>query len=345
MLRRIDIIKAVLPVFTVCVVANFVQADIIEHHYQEPDFDRWMYPYNFTPGNRETGVTFSSVGAGFEQFDDRDGQIVLGFVTQNEIPTGLALTQYDIQSIEVTLTTSNADNLYDDSVDSWESYDLDTGVLDEDLGRPMELYGAAFRGGYTGWTFGEDGTFPNGAVRRERNVYPLQYIDGVPTDVSNSVLDTFTPQPFAIGKTSDVLPGESMPSETVLTFTIDVSDPEIQCHIKKSLQDGLLNFVVNSLHASQQPGFRGLINPNFHFKESWAVQLGLADAAQLSIVVDIVEITGVPEDLDGDGSVGIGDVLVALGDWGPCSCCSSDLNGDGEVNVSDLLALIAAWDS
>jgi len=329
-------------------VPNLVGADIIEQQYDAPDFDRWMYPYNFTPGSRGTGVTFSSVGSGFEQFDDRDGQLVLGFVTQNQIPAGLSLTQYTIQSIEIRLTLSNADNIYDDSIDSWDTYDLDTGVLDGDLGRPIELFGAAFRGGYTGWSFGEDGTFPNGAVRRERNVYPIQYIEGVPTDVSNSILDAFTAEPFAVGTTSTVLPGEVMPSETVLTFHVDVSNPEIQCYLKRSLQDGLLNFVVNSLHASQQPGyrgFRGLINPNFHFKESWAVQFGLADAPQLTIVVDVADSNGIPEDLDGDGSVGIGDVLVVLGDWGNCMCCSSDLNGDGEVNISDLLALIAVWGS
>ena len=342
------ILTTLLPLSIFWVVPNFVSADIISQQFVAPDFDRWMYPYNFNPGARQTGVTFSSVGSGFEQFDDRDGQIVLGFVTQDEIPAALALTQYTIQSIEVTLTCSNADNVYDDSVDSWESYDIETGVPDDDAGRPVELYGAAFRGGYTGWSFGEDGTFPVGAVRRERNVYPIQFIDGIPTDVSNSVLDEFTAEPFAVGTTSTVLPGEVMPSETVLTFSIDVSDPEIQCYFKKSLQDGLMNFVVNSLHTSQQPGFRdfrGIINPNFHFKESFAVQFGLADAAQLSIVVAIADSDGIPEDLDGDGSVGIGDVLVVLGSWGSCSCCSSDLNGDGDVNVSDLLALIAAWDS
>ena len=109
-----------------------------------------------------------------------------------------------------------------------------------------------------------------------------------------------------------------------------------------------MSFIVTSLHEAQEPGLRndrGLIQPNFHMKESWAVYFGIADAAQLSFTVITDETPSIPEDLDGDGAVGVSDILVALSDWGFCSCCLSDLNADGEVNVSDLLAIIAAWGS
>lgn len=44
-----------------------------------------------------------------------------------------------------------------------------------------------------------------------------------------------------------------------------------------------------------------------------------------------------PADLDGDGFIVIGDMLIFLGDFGCTSSCTADLNGDGIVNVEDLL--------
>ncbi len=49
-------------------------------------------------------------------------------------------------------------------------------------------------------------------------------------------------------------------------------------------------------------------------------------------------------DLDDNGSVSVGDVLMLLDGWGG-SGGPADINGDGAVNVSDLLMLIDAWGS
>jgi hypothetical protein len=55
----------------------------------------------------------------------------------------------------------------------------------------------------------------------------------------------------------------------------------------------------------------------------------------------------VPEDIDGDGVVGVTDFLLLLAAWGPCpdppDPCPADLDGDGEVTVTDFLQLLAAW--
>ncbi len=48
-------------------------------------------------------------------------------------------------------------------------------------------------------------------------------------------------------------------------------------------------------------------------------------------------------DVDGDGVVGVSDVLAAIADWGVCVDCPADINGDGVVDVSDLLLIIGAW--
>ena len=49
-----------------------------------------------------------------------------------------------------------------------------------------------------------------------------------------------------------------------------------------------------------------------------------------------------PWDLDGDGVVGIGDLLILVGNFGPCDGeCPADFDEDGFVGASDLLALIS----
>ena len=51
-------------------------------------------------------------------------------------------------------------------------------------------------------------------------------------------------------------------------------------------------------------------------------------------------------DIDGDGTVGILDMLILLGDWGPCpqaGACVSDLDTDGAVGIGDLLTLLGNW--
>ncbi|MCH8164453.1 MAG: hypothetical protein IH889_02485, partial [Planctomycetes bacterium] len=53
-------------------------------------------------------------------------------------------------------------------------------------------------------------------------------------------------------------------------------------------------------------------------------------------------------DLDGDGVVGIFDLLILLGSWGACTDCENcpaDLDGDCTVGILDLLTLLANWDA
>jgi len=47
-------------------------------------------------------------------------------------------------------------------------------------------------------------------------------------------------------------------------------------------------------------------------------------------------------DLDGDGIVGVDDVLAVLSAFGG-SDASGDANGDGQVNVDDILLVVGAW--
>ncbi|MEY3025049.1 MAG: Dockerin type domain, partial [Planctomycetota bacterium] len=47
-----------------------------------------------------------------------------------------------------------------------------------------------------------------------------------------------------------------------------------------------------------------------------------------------------PGDLDGDGTIGGGDLAVLLAGWGGSS---PDLDGDGVVGGSDLAVLLSSW--
>ncbi len=50
-------------------------------------------------------------------------------------------------------------------------------------------------------------------------------------------------------------------------------------------------------------------------------------------------------DLDFDGGVGVGDLLLLLQAWGPCGGCAADLNGDGAVDLADLILVLVNWSS
>ena len=51
-------------------------------------------------------------------------------------------------------------------------------------------------------------------------------------------------------------------------------------------------------------------------------------------------------DLNGDGRVGVADLLILFAEWGPCADCDNcpaDLNGDCVVGVGDMLLMFANW--
>ena len=49
------------------------------------------------------------------------------------------------------------------------------------------------------------------------------------------------------------------------------------------------------------------------------------------------------EDLNGNGTIEVSDVLILLGDFGCTESCVADIDGDGSVVISDVLLLLAAY--
>jgi hypothetical protein len=316
----------------------------VEYQLLSPDFDRWNYAFNTNPGGRGVGSTFSAYQSGYP-FDDRDGQVLLGFITGSEIEVGYPASAYRVLYCTVELSISSADIPYDPSTDLWSTYVPD-GPLDGDVGRPTHISGVGFRNGWTPWSFGENGEFGEAMAPGVRNCFPFDFDQfGDVRDISNNLTDEFEPNYWGVGVAQDVQPGELIPAYSTLEFVVDVDNPEVQCYLRSGLSDGLIEFMVTSLHPASEPGSGGDNNyPDWILKENVLVDLGVASAASVQMSIEVNPPTGVSGDVTNDGQVNVEDLLATLEAFGPCPCCVADGNGSGTVDVDDLLSVISAWD-
>lgn len=224
----------------------------------EPSQDRWMYPSNSTPGLRAQASTFSAL-PGSSGLDDRWGFFLFAFDTASAIPPGLPPEVYQIRSVKVSAIIGQ-DRLfaYDPSYDSWQTYGtpaLPAPLTDEDAGRPLELHGAGFRGAWTPATFLESSPYGS-SVPGFRNAYPLGFdATGAARDVSNNITAQFDSNPWAVGKTEAVAPGDPVPVETAFTFELNAGQSRVSDYLRQGLAAGRLWFSLTSLHpATQQAG-------------------------------------------------------------------------------------------
>ena len=64
----------------------------------------------------------------------------------------------------------------------------------------------------------------------------------------------------------------------------------------------------------------------------------------ISEAVLVFETCGCAEDVDGDGVVGVQDIIDVVLAWGPCGkACPADVDGNNAVDVNDLVAVLLAW--
>ena len=265
------------------------------------NFDRWMYPFNGTPGTRNLASTFGAVYADPDSFDNRDATLILAVNTVAAgIPAGQGAANYQPVRVRIQVTHFEGAFLYDPTYDAWQTY-LDPGdpsyVADSDPGRPIELYGVGLRNGYTGpLVIGPLVSGPPGFEERDRycenncmglgqgirNAFPYDPGAADPLgDVSNNVRrrppltgSGFDPFPWALGTaTSSLDPGDPVPQGTFNTsagetfeFDVELSDPDVLAYVRQGLNAGVLSFAISSLHqVSQQVGGT---NPNFYTRES-----------------------------------------------------------------------------
>lgn len=240
----------------------------------QPDVDRWMYPFNATPGTRSTASTFGAPGN--PGFDERDAQFYLSFDTSGVIAPGLGAANYLIDSATLTLRHGGGDFTYDPTRDGYETY-LDPSApghqADGDAGRPIELFGAGFRNGFTSQTFTESS--PHGSPR---NVYPVGFHEGSAVDVSNSLdfanngASGFDPVLFGIGEAVGLSPGDTVTAGQEIVFHLNLARSEVRGFLQQQLDQGRLGLVATSFHEASQGG--PAVYPSFDTKENLVGQAG-----------------------------------------------------------------------
>jgi hypothetical protein len=315
----------------------------VDAAWPTPQLDRWMYPFNATPGTRPVISVFGSEPGGTD-FDSRDAQLLVGFGTATQIEPGLGSSAYQVISARLVLeSASDLVVAYDPTPDPWQTFlaPIDPNWQpDTDAGQPIELFGCGFRNGWTALTFAENSPFGSGSALMPsvRNAYAMSFdASGQPIDVSNNPRLGFQPRPFAVGQIATLQPGELIPLGAQMAFEMDVSYPPIQQYLRDSLDQGRLMLVASSLTFVVQQG--GSF-PSFFAKENPLVAAGLARAARLEMQVQ-VGAPCVPGDFDCNGRVDGADLTALLSNWGGAG--PTDVNGDGTTDGLDLTVLLGGW--
>jgi hypothetical protein len=318
-------------VFSLC-GEHFLSAQSFNLTLNSPEVDRWMYANNASPANNPKSSEFANFS---EDTDTRWAQYLLGYDTFSKIPTNLGAVNYLIRRVRLTLTIRlDQAFVYDPTYDSYTTY-LPTNDIryqaDSDPGRPIELYGAGFRNGFTTETFVQDTAYGSDAPG-QRNAFATGYsTNGLLVDVGNNVGKTnaafpaVEAYPFAIAQTTNVAPGQLVPINSKFTFDLNLDDPLVRQYVQEALNQGRLRLMVSGLHGSggQQStiGFPGFFT---HFS-------AVGDGPVLELEATAVR----PVDSDGDG---------LPDDWEQfyfnslSQGATDDPDGDGQNNLAEYLA-------
>lgn len=331
-------------------LAGVAQAQVIQVNLDSPTLDRWMYPFNSTPGLESSIPAFGAIL--IPGFDDRDAQFVLGFDTPALVPTGLDPSRYQVQSLRVTAYI-NADNqwVYDPSYDSVSTLYPTTDeayTVDADASNPVELFAAGYRNGQSAATFGETTPYSTQAVIPPRagirSVFAAVYdTAGNATDVSRQITQRFDVTPMAQGLNPSLTPGQAVASGTPLFFDVDVSNAATQAYFGRGLAEGRIRVVISSFSpASGGPGggTGAAIYPTFYSKEN-ALSPVLGYAAKLNMQVNVLP--ACDPDVNQDGNTDQGDIdylinVVAGGE--NTTGIDPDFNRDGNSDQGDVDALL-----
>ncbi len=220
-------------------------------------------------------------------------------------------------------------------------------------GGPIVVYSYdALRTGVGGFAFGTYGTGGDGYAEQINDAFPQAH---------ERVIASLDPDVWLEGFAQ-----QSSTPASMLDFleVIRAGAPDIEAAwIGESAHGGATfsnwhHYIIDNAAAAGVPAASVVEDPLFGALEEQAVDALRHDDAHYShrgntrladAWLDLLrQAATAPGDLDGDGTVGIGDLLLLLGAWGPCpvTCppaCPADTNADCAVDVTDLLTLLANW--
>ncbi len=339
--------------------------------WAKSDLDTWVYENAVSPGIHQLAPTFFggvTVNQVTGQFDPstasqpaRLGTDLIAFNTATNITPGLAATRYQVNSVtmKATWTYDSDPNQLFYSTSPVSQQQILSEVVNGTPSRqkPMELYGAALRDGYTGYEFGvgttagpplyDEGTHPYSGANGESVVYPIVGSStqaGSYVDVSNSVtggysetdpLHTttpFTPIPWSIGKTN-LNVGDAIPDNTTFTFTLDLTQPGVKSYVQQSLHNGALALMLSTLTSTGEFGSGGGY-PRWLMKESAGFPYNepASRLPQLTIAYAILP-AGVAGDFNGNGVVDMADYVL----WRNGGALQNEISSPGVDDIQDYL--------
>ncbi|MCA9188846.1 MAG: hypothetical protein R3E01_04335 [Pirellulaceae bacterium] len=300
----------------------------------EVSWDRWMYPFNATPGTRATGSLFGSVGeAGF---DDRDAQVILGFDVSD---MDVVLRSKQLQAANLRVTTAGDGFVLDTTWDAPQTYlppEKSDYVADFDDGRPIELFGVGFRNGFTGFAFeggtaelfGETSSFSvsPGVFQASRSVFAADHRSDTVVDVSNNVRLLESVFPWAIAVSDTIESGGVVPRDSELEFEIDLADAAISQYLHDGLDHGGIFLALSSLAPASQSG---PVTYPVIYLQAGNVALGPTAVLELTFADDVLG------DYNGNGTVDAADYTIWKDTFGTTADLSADGNANGVVDAAD----------
>ncbi len=345
--------RILLGLATVAAISSVGSAQSISVSIDKPSLDRWNYPFSGNPGGAKFAPTFGAIE--IPGFDDRDGQLFLGYDTGAVVPSGLAPEWYTIESMTVTVYVgADLQFAYDPTADSFRSLLQSSDPLfqaDSDVGKPVELFAVGFRNGFNLLNYQETSPFGGAPIvppaEGARNAFPATFdtTGTVGNDVSRQVRLHFDADALSVAQIPEsegIAPGDLVPIGTTMVFDVNPCASGGQGYLRQCLAAGRIDLMVSSLSPAQggpDGGTGDPTYPSFYTKEN-PTAIGLGKYSKLEFVVKIHN----PADFDNSGFVDTDDFDAFVHAY-EAGEDSADVDGSCFVDTDDYDVFVRAFEA